>query len=267
VSGAAASTGGAHSASDAEPRLEITYCTDPLCCWSWGLEPQLRRLRYANAGRLAWRLRMGGMIPNWVEFSDPVNAVHRPMQMGPLWLQAKYETGMPIDPKVWWSDPPDSSWPACIAVKAAALQSAMAGELYLRDIREAVMLQGRNIARLEVLGDVARESAARQPNLIDASRLIREMEGAEARSAFKEDVKEARFWRIGRFPALLVRNGNRSKGIVGWRPYAVLRAELQALAPDLGHERSMPDADAYRRYWCGATDREIAEADPDRAPA
>ena len=77
--------------------VELVYYTDPLCCWSWAQEPQWRLLLYAFAGRLAWRYRMGGMISGWDRYDDPVNAVHRPAQMGPVWMQAQHTSGMPID--------------------------------------------------------------------------------------------------------------------------------------------------------------------------
>jgi hypothetical protein len=70
---------------DEEDLVEITYYTDPLCCWSWAFEPQWRRLRYEYSGKIKWRYRMGGLLPDWSSFSDPMNDVSRPIQMGPFW--------------------------------------------------------------------------------------------------------------------------------------------------------------------------------------
>src|SRR5512143_835188 len=131
--------------------VAVVCYTDPLCSWSWAFEPQWRRLRFEGGDRLAWRYRMGGMIPDWSRYSDPVNAVSRPLQMAPQWFEVRHVTGMPIDERIWFEDPPASSHPACIAVKAAELQSSEAAELYLRRLREAVMLDRRNIARREIL--------------------------------------------------------------------------------------------------------------------
>src|SRR5215217_1789774 len=94
--------------------VEIQSFTDPLCCWSWALEPQWRRLRYEYRDQVRWRYRMGGLIPNWNSYTDPMNIVSKPIQMGPVWLEAKYKSGMPLQDKIWFQDPPASSFPACI---------------------------------------------------------------------------------------------------------------------------------------------------------
>ncbi len=217
------------------PIVEISYFTDPLCCWSWGFEPQLRRLRYGFAGRIAWRLRMGGMIGDWAAFSDPLNDVSRPVQMGPLWIQAGTITHMPVEPAVWVHDPPASSWPSCLAVKAAGLQSASAADLYLRRLREALFVGGRNISREDVLIEVARDLGDSRPDLFDAERFRGDLGGAEAPAALEEDVREARFRGIGRFPCLgLRRKGADPAWLIGWRPYALLLDAVRFYAPDLG---------------------------------
>src|SRR3546814_21038319 len=56
----------------AVPGAEIVYFTDPLCSWSWALEPQWRRLLFTFGDRLSWRYRMGGMLPDWTRFSDQI---------------------------------------------------------------------------------------------------------------------------------------------------------------------------------------------------
>ena len=245
----------------APPVLEITVFTDPLCCWSWGFEPQLRRLRYGFAGRIAWRVRLCGMIGDWKVFSDPLNDIHRPVQMGPLWLEAATLTGMPMEPALWVHDAPASSWPACLAVKAAGLQSPAAGDLYLRRLREALMIAGRNVARQDVLRGVALDLAVERPDLLDVARFERDLAGPEARAALEEDVREARFRGVQRYPCLgLRRSGAAPSWIVGWRPWPVLAAAITAAVPDLGPERRPASAKDYARYWGGATQRETEVA-------
>lgn len=239
-------------------RLHVTYFTDPLCCWSWGFEPQIRRLRHGFAGRIAWGIRMGGMIPTWHSFDDPLNSVHRPGQMAPLWLQAGQLTGMPIDAGIWTEDPPQSSWPACLAVKAAGMQSPPAADVMLRRLREAVMAEGRNIAKDGVLLELAADLAGRFPELFDMPRFDNDFHGPDARRLLEEDIKEARFRDIGRFPSLVLRRpGSPARLILGWRPYAALMSEVAGYAPDLGPERRPASRDAYRAYWGSITEREL----------
>jgi len=230
--------------------VEAIYYTDPLCCWSWAFEPQWRLLRYAFAGRLAWRYRMGGMLRSWKVYGDPVNAIHRPAQMGPLWLQAHHISGMPLDVRIWTEDQPSSSWPACILFKAAELQSSLAAELILRRLREAVMTKRRNVARHEVLCELIDACAEAYPDVIDPDRLRRDMAGEVARAHFMDDVKDARFRQIGRFPALVIRRP-RSVGtlIIGWRPFDALLETVRRVVPELGAGRRPADEEEYRSFW------------------
>ena len=138
-------------------QVDITFYTDPLCCWSWALEPQWRELRYEFEGNIRWRYCMGGMLPSWKNFHDEVNSVSRPVQMGPVWMHASQISGMPMDTRIWMEDAPASSYPACIAFKGAELQVAAVAELYLRLVREAIMLDGKNIAKQNVLIDIAEQ--------------------------------------------------------------------------------------------------------------
>lgn len=249
------------TAAAAHAAVEVIYYTDPLCCWSWGFEPQWRLLRFAFAGRLAWRYRMGGMIRSWGDFQDAVNAIYRPAQMGPLWLQARHISGMPLDPGLWINDQPSSSWPACVMVKAAELQSPAAAELVLRRLREAVMTRQRNIARPEILRDIARECAEIDGNEIDLPRLLHDMEGRAARGNFMEDLKNARFREIGRFPAFVIRRPQTAgKVIVGWRPFEALLETVMQVAPELGRGRRPRTEDEYLSTWPEATKCELDQA-------
>ncbi|HVW54882.1 MAG TPA: DsbA family protein [Rhizobiaceae bacterium] len=224
--------------------LHVTYYTDPLCCWSWAFEPEWSRLRRALVGRMAWRLRMGGMIRRWDRYEDPLNAIHRPAQMGPLWMQAERQTGVRIESRVWTEDPPDSSWPACLAFKAAELQSAFLGDVYLKRMRRALFIEGLNIARREVLSDIAAESAAASGGSFDAVRWERDMDGEVAKRAFQKDMTDAHLRGIGRFPTLILRRPiGGEKLLTGWRPYEKLVEEVVALVPEFRSECT-PEAES-----------------------
>ena len=168
------------------PAIEVTYFTDPLCSWGWAFEAVWRRLRYELADRISWRYVLGGMIPDWQTFNDPLHSVHRPAQMGPSWYEVRHLTGMPIDEMIWIQDPPASSYPACVAVKAAGLQGAAVEEVYLRRLREGVMLERRNIARREVLVELFAEVSVGGGG--DGGRFRRDIVGDEALEAFRESA-------------------------------------------------------------------------------
>jgi predicted DsbA family dithiol-disulfide isomerase len=240
--------------------VEVTYLTDPLCSWSWAFEAVWRRLRYEHADRISWRYVLGGMIPDWQTFNDPLHSVHRPAQMGPSWYEVRHLTGMPIDEMIWLQDPPASSYPACLAVKAAGRQGADIEEAYLRRLREAVMLERRNVARREVLMELFGELPA-EPLHPLPDRFRRDFLSEDTLAAFREDLKDAGYRGIGRFPAFVLRGASRQAVLlVGYRPYPVLREALAAVAPGLKPSRTAADPVAYALHWGSITAAEVAEA-------
>jgi predicted DsbA family dithiol-disulfide isomerase len=249
----------ANNISSADGVVNIVYYTDPLCCWSWAFEPQWRRLRYEFGAKVRWCYCMGGLIPSWKAFHDAANAVSRPAQMGPVWMEAQHLTGMPIQNSIWMTNPPASSYLACIAVKCAELQSPTAGEQYLRLLREAVMLQGKNIALQSVLLEIAHDFATSNPALFDARRFEQDLQEGSGKEAFRADLKEVQSLQITRFPTLIFRKSGHAPLIVsGHRPYAVLLDIMQQIAPELKRQQVIDPAE-YLAYWGTMTDREMAE--------
>lgn len=228
-----------------EEMLEIVYYTDPLCCWSWAFEPHWQRLRSELGSQMRWHYCMGGLLPNWETFSDPMNAVSRPLQMGPLWYETKYISGVPINEGIWLNDPPSSSYPACIAVKCASLQSAEAEEAYLAVLREAVMLKEKNIARKEVLTEVA---ASLADGVLDVQRWQNDFDNGAGHQPFREDLQRVRYHKISRFPTLTItRKGGKGVMLVGYRPYPVLLEAIAAIAPEAMSKRKQMERD-HPRY-------------------
>src|SRR5690606_17580057 len=157
---------------------------------------------------ISYRYCMGGLLPGWKNYNDSVNSVTRPAQMGPVWMHAQQLSGMPIQPDIWMRDPPASSYPACMAVKCAGLQSADAGEVFLRCLREAIMIRSANITNKEVLLIIAEEVAAIIP-AFDPDRFRLDLTGDVALEAFRKDLLEVQHHNLSRFPTLLVKNKNK----------------------------------------------------------
>ncbi len=213
-------------------RLKVTYYTDPLCCWSWAFEPHWNRFRTAFADRIDCDYIMGGMIPDWTRYDDPLNSVSRPFQMGPVWMHAGQITHTKINFNIWHEDPPSSSYPSCIAVKCASLQSRQAEDLYLKSVREAVMLQGLNVAKTAVLMNLANELETQSPALFDAKKFITDWNNGTGRNAFRVDLQQAAYHKIGRFPTLTFVNAvGKGVMITGYRPYEELEKVMAQLTP------------------------------------
>jgi predicted DsbA family dithiol-disulfide isomerase len=120
------------------------YYTDPFCPWSWALEPALRKLAVEFGEGLSVTFVMCGMAR---EVGD---AGHLVSEM----LEASAESGMPVDARLWLADPPRSSHPACLAVKAASEQGDPA--LYLRRLREGLQCRRRKLDTADALVGEAR---------------------------------------------------------------------------------------------------------------
>jgi hypothetical protein len=98
---------------------------------------------------LSFAYVMGGLAR---EFSDGV------AERMALWLENSEESGMPLDPGLWTEGPIGSSYPACMAVKAAAEQGIEAQERYLRALREGLMCFRRKLDTTEALVEEARRA-------------------------------------------------------------------------------------------------------------
>lgn len=242
-------------------RLEIIFYTDPLCCWSWAFEPQWRKLQYEYAGKLSIRYVMAGLIPSWKNFSDPAYSVSRPQQMGPVWMEAALSSGMPMKDKIWVNNPPASSFPACIAVKCAELQSKEAGESYLRLLREAIMLSGENIAEQSVLVSLAKSLASARPGILNTQQFEADLTSEAGLEAFRKDWQEVQNRNITRFPSLIIKAAEKPAIIItGYRPYTALVNAIQQVAPGISPTRKITSIESYKEHYGTITDREMEEA-------
>ncbi len=241
-------------------QLEIIYYTDPLCCWSWAMEPPLRRLVFEYYGQINWRCSMGGLLPGWNAYNDEINSVTKPLQMGPLWMHAQEVSGMPVDAAIWKNDPPSSSYPCCIAVKCANLQSPEAGIRYLRLLREAIMIHGKNISRENILLEIAGYLSVESGYGFDLAKFKADMKNGKGLEAFRTDLHERQRNEITRFPTLIIK-GSLNKGVIltGYRPYTMLVEALQHVNPQLEKTRSAIDEEAYKSFWGSLTVREAEE--------
>ncbi|MBV9961919.1 MAG: DsbA family protein [Parafilimonas sp.] len=209
--------------------INITYYTDPLCCWSWAFETEWQKLLTQFQNKITWRYCMGGLLPAWNNYHDAVNSISRPLQMGPMWMHASKLTGVTIRDDIWVKDPPASSYPACIAVKSAALQSEIAAERYLFLLREACMVHAKNIASKDALLEVA--DILKTENIqFDTELFQQHLLGKEGREAFKKDLQEVKYRGINRFPSLIVNNqSGKAKLLTGYTTHETVAGVLNEL--------------------------------------
>jgi predicted DsbA family dithiol-disulfide isomerase len=130
--------------------VHVSYYTDPACPWSWALEPGVRKLMVDFGAELDWTFVMGGLGRSLA--GEPAARAARIEQ----WLRVSAKTQAPVDPLLWVDGPISSTYPACMAAKAAAEQADDAGYRYLRRLRESLMCERRKLDQLEPLVEEAR---------------------------------------------------------------------------------------------------------------
>jgi putative protein-disulfide isomerase len=209
--------------------VEVTFYTDPLCCWSWAMAPAWDGLVAECADAIKVSYKMGGLLPSWKHFEDAAHSISRPTQMGPEWMHAAHLSGVTINSQLWITDPPASSYPACIAVKCVQLQSERYGETFLKLLREEVMVGGKNIARSEVLLDTAWLLHDQYCDF-DLFKFRDDLMGEAGKEAFRKDLQDAKYLGINRFPTLVINRKQRPAiMLTGYQSYESLKKAVVIL--------------------------------------
>jgi len=203
--------------------VEISFYTDPLCCWSWVMQPQWKKLLEEFGDSLHVTYKMVGLLPSWSNFNDSTNSIRKPIQMGPEWMHARETSGVYIDDSIWITDPPASSFPACIAVKCVELQSREMAAVYLSLLQEAVMTKRLNITHTEVLLQQADDLNRRSPDF-NLFKFREDLFGETGKEAFRKDWQEVKYRNITRYPTLVFRApGHNPVLVTGLQSYDSLK--------------------------------------------
>jgi hypothetical protein len=102
------------------------------------------------------------------------------------WLDRAETSGMPLDPRLWIEGPIGSSYPACMAVKAAGEQGTEAEARYLRTLREGLMCFRRKLDTTEALVEEARRAR------LDVERFRVDLGSHAIVESFGADLERAR---------------------------------------------------------------------------
>lgn len=204
--------------------VTLLYFTDPICSSCWGSEPQLRRLKMEYGELVDVQYHMGGLLPNWDIYNS--GGISKASDVAGHWDEVSPRYRMPIIGDVWLEDPLPSSYPPSIAFKAAELQDPKKAQVFIRRMREQVLMEKKNITKWPVIAEAATVAG------LDTARLHADFNGA-ANALFQADLTLARSLGVRGFPTFIFNNadGGRQQ-VYGAKPYAQYEAAVKALYPD-----------------------------------
>lgn len=213
--------------------VKIIYFTDPICSSCWGIEPQLRKLKLEYGNSVEVEYRMGGMLKDW---SYNSGGISKPSDVAHHWDEVSIYYDMPMDGDIWLEDPLHSSFPPSIAFKAAEIQDKDKAVLFLRELREMVFIQKKNITKWEYL-----ESAARKVGL-NILKFRIDYEG-KAKQLFEEDLQFGRELGLRGFPTLFFTNKTGQVELMyGSKPYNTFENTVLKLFPSASKNK-------YDKTW------------------
>ncbi|XOF32234.1 MAG: DsbA family protein [Candidatus Electrothrix sp. YB6] len=208
--------------------LKIISFTDPYCTWCWGSEPILRKIQEIYGVQVSISFVMGGLVEDMRNFSDPSAGIGGELwykKVAEHWVEASGRHKMPVDEQVFFDMKNDvfSTYPACIAFKAAQFQGEESGNRYLRRLREAAAAERLVIQLFDVQVKLAEEVG------LDRESFVASIHSGQAEQAFREDLAQCRQQGIQGFPSFLVRGFGEEILLRGYTPYQTFDRWVQEL--------------------------------------
>jgi predicted DsbA family dithiol-disulfide isomerase len=161
--------------------ITVTHVTDPLCPWAYSFEPVLRTLEARYGDQLEFRTVLIDLVST-IEESLARGSSAEGRALSALRFR---RLGMPSTPHV--RERVIASAPACLLIKAAALQAADLAEALLRALRLAWYTTDLLLDTDEALAAVCDSVHG-----LDTSRAISDSHGEHVRAAYEADQLEAR---------------------------------------------------------------------------
>jgi putative protein-disulfide isomerase len=134
---------------------------------------------------LQWKFTMAGLARDLAPDESPAAPLppETRARLMEEWLRVSAQTAAPLDPLLWAEGALRTTYPACMAVKAAAEQAPDRGYAYLRRVREALMCERRKLDGAEALADEARRAG------LDVERFRLDLRSHAITEAFGADLE------------------------------------------------------------------------------
>lgn len=186
-------------------RPTVTFVTDPLCSWCWGMLPQIEAVRSELSERTDFDLLMAGLqIGGTAGLSEFEGA-----RLRRLWTKVAEATGqtfsgrLPDDPAFLYH-----SELACRAVEAVRVKTGGPPWDYFHAIQTAFYIEARNPCSFAVLGELAE-------GICSADELETAIRSSEVRDATHAGFERAKSLGAHALPTVLLDAGEGPKLVCG----------------------------------------------------
>ena len=221
--------------------IRIIYFTDPICSSCWVLQPILRKLSLEYSDSISIEYHMGGLLPNWENYSD--SRISKPEDAAKLWDEIREKERIPISGDIWINDPLLSSYPSCIAFKSAQLQNKDKAVFFLRRLKEMLFMEKKNINSWQHIEEASLSCG------LDAALLKKQMEN-EGVTYFKKDLELASKLNVKVFPTLYFElYGEQRVVLIGLKSFEIIEKKIKKLLPNIKKNKYKPNPiDLFKLY-------------------
>jgi putative protein-disulfide isomerase len=195
----------------------LYYFHDPMCSWCWGYRPVAEKLFAALPDGVTRVNVVGGLA---ADSDEPMPPALRETVVA-HWRRIEGMLGTRFNYDFWTEcTPRRSTWPACRAVLAAALQDCE--EPMTRAIQDAYYLHAQNPSDVSTLTDLAANLG------LDVERFTNDMNSAALEAELQRQIAFARRSPINGFPSLVLDvTGNLEPVTVDYHDHRTSLAELE----------------------------------------
>ena len=209
----------------------ITNVTDPVCPWCWGEEPYFRKLETHFPNLIIWRNVMGGLIedmnknkPADMDATAYYNKENKDFINHCRETAEKHHMPIKVEGFKLFSETENSSFPLCIAFKAAQMANMEKADLFLYNLRAAAMAEARQAITESELIAIADESG------IDIAAFLDPLNDGSAEKAFWKDVEEAISMKVEVFPTFVFEYEGKKMPLKSFRDYNTMTAMIKAVS-------------------------------------
>ena len=186
---------GPRTAGEQPDAVEVTLYHDVFCSWCYVADQRLDRLRDEYGPALRWSLKGYPLRPD----DQLPDRKQRQLLARHFRRVAREKEGRGVKPDLWTGeDPPASSMPPLIALEAALLQGRLPQRELLRAMRRAAFLDGINVARRDVLVELAGQAG------LDLPRFLQRLDDPRTEGLVSLGCEEAEGIGIKGVPAVVI---------------------------------------------------------------